>query len=388
MIDIGSVKSYLQDHSLDGWLLYDFQQLNPIFWEALGRSAHVTRPCWFFIPAHGDPVLIAHKVDTGKFSDLGLKTSVYSGRRDMQHHLGEILRVGQTVAMEYSPLAALPVISRVDAGTVELVKSLGAAVVSSADVVQHAIGRLDKAQADSQASAARQLGTIVNEAFQFIRGNLSSGVTEHDVCEFIRLRFVAEHLITDSGPIVAVNEHSGDPHYEPTPGTSQQIRPGDWILIDLWAKEEQENAVFGDITWVAFAGDEVPEAHRKAFDIVKNARNLALDFIQEAFRRGEFSQGWQVDERARDFIASSGYGAYFTHRLGHSLGKTVHSYAVNLDSFETRDTRRISPGIAFTIEPGVYMPEFGVRSEINVFMSDQGPAVTSPVQEEVVLIAS
>lgn len=386
MIDLGNAQRYLHKYSLDGWLVYDFEQMNPIFWEVLGTQTHLTRPCMLFIPASGAATLLVHQVDAGKFGGFGASVVTYLGRTDMQRKLGGLLQIGQRVAMEYSPLGALPIISRVDAGTVEFVRSLGVTVVSSADMIQSTIAKLDEEQMSLQALAARKLTTIVHEAFDFVGKRVATGVTEIDVGDFIRRRFAQENLTADTGPVVAVNEHSGDPHYEPSPTTSKTIRPGDWILIDLWAKERQDNAVFGDITWVGFVGQEVPEKHGRVFEVVVKARDLALRLVREASERGETLEGWQVDDCARNFIADQGYGPYFTHRLGHSLGKTVHSYAVNLDDFETRDTRSITPGVAFTIEPGVYLSEFGVRSEINVIMTERGPIVTTPMQEGTVLI--
>ena len=387
MIDLGSAQRYLRDHSLDAWLLYDFDGMNPIFWEVVGTKVHTTRPCTLFIPANGTPTFLVHQVDAGKFIEFQTNVIAYLGRADMQHKMGDLLQVGKKVAMEYSPLGALPVISRVDAGTIEFIRSLGVTVVSSADIIQATLARLDATQMATHIAAARKLNNVVHEAFALIAKKVPVGVTEYDVCDFIRRRFSEEGLYTDSGPVVAVNEHSGDPHYEPTPATSKTIRQGDWVLIDLWAKENQENAIFSDITWVGFVGQEAPEKYQKVFDVVTKARDLALRLVREVYERGETLEGWQVDECARNFITDQGYGPYFTHRLGHSLGKIVHSYAVNLDNFETRDTRRIVPGIAFTIEPGIYLPDFGVRSEINVVMTDRGPVITTPLQESIVFMA-
>lgn len=386
MIDISVVQKYLRDHSLSGWLLYDFQHINPVFWEVVGIDGHVTRSTLLLIPSKGPSTLLAHQVDAGRFADLGIDVIPYLGRADMQHHLGEILQVGQRLAMEYSPLGELPFVSRADAGTVELIKSLGVTIVSSADLIQYAVGRISQDQMALHVSAARKLHRIVQEAFGFIGQSLAKGVTEYEVCEFMRGRFAEENLVTDSGPATSVNQHSGDPHYEPSPATSARIKVGDWVLIDLWAKEQEDKSVYADITWVAFVGREVPATHQKAFEVVTTARDLAVRYLRESFENGEILEGRQVDECARNYIADRGYGAYFTHRLGHSLGRSVHSYAVNLDSFETWDTRPVAPGIAFTIEPGVYLPEFGMRSEINVVMTDKGPVVTTPVQEKVVLI--
>ncbi|MBI4318733.1 MAG: aminopeptidase P family protein [Chloroflexi bacterium] len=386
MLNLEATRSYLQQHGLDGWLLYDFDQINPIFWEAMGSRVHVTRPCWLFVPPDGQPILLVHRVDVGHFAGIPLDVRPYLGRIDMQRKLADLLQIGHKVAMEYSPLANLPAVSRVDGGTLDLVKSFGVEVVSSASLIQSAIARLNSAQTEAHRRAATKLTAIVHEAFEFIGQHVAAGIAEHDVCDFIRERFLEEKLFTDSGPIVAANEHSGDPHYEPPPKGSREIRPGEWILIDLWARDADEQGIFADITWVGYLGDPVPDEHRRVFDTVIRARDIAFDFVDEAWQRCEVLEGWQVDEKARDFIAAAGYARYFTHRLGHNLGHIVHGYGVNLDNFETKDHRPIVPGIAFTIEPGIYLPEFGVRSEMNVYLGESGPEITTPPQRDIVLI--
>ena len=285
-------------------------------------------------------------------------------------------------------MVELPRASRVDAGTLELVRSLGVEVVSSADLVQHATQRWSEDQLQSHILAAGKLGAIVREAFAYIGESLASGVTEHEVAEFIRGRFVDEGLEVTDGPVVAVNEHSSDPHFDPTPESSATIEQDDWVLIDLWAKLADEDAMFADLTWTAYVGDRPSEEHQRVFDAVLGARDAALAEIESAFASGRELLGWEVDRVARDYIQGAGYGDYFSHRLGHSLGREVHGNAVNLDGWETHDTRKLIPGIALTIEPGIYLPEFGVRSEIDVFISKNGPQVTTEVQRSVVGIGS
>jgi Xaa-Pro aminopeptidase len=290
--------------------------------------------------------------------------------------------------------------------------------------MQYATQRWTPDQLAGHRRAAEKLGQIVNQAFQLIgqrlveqRLNDLSGFdqsatggwvpaspdpgpglppTEYQIAEFIRRRFREEGLEAADGPIVSVNAHCSDPHYEPAAEGSSVIQPGDWVLIDLWAREAgppsptlargEKESVYADITWTAFVGDQVPQRHRQVFDIVIGARDAALRFLEDSFRRGETVQGWQADAVARRFIEERGYGEYFTHRLGHSISYEVHGEAVNLDGFETHDTRRIIPGIGFSIEPGIYLSDFGVRSEIDVFMSEDGPLASSPVQRDVVLI--
>ncbi len=381
-----AAQEFLTSEEIPGWLIYDYRQSNPIFRQVVTPSGHVTRPCFLYIPAAGPPRLLVHYVDAGKFLDCGLELLVYSNRQGMLEALKRLLSGTPRVAMEYSPQNALPRVSRVDAGTVELVRSLGVEVVSSADLMQYATQRWTPAQLAGHKRAAEKLGSIVNQAFRHIGETLSQDPDEYAIAELIRRRFREEGLVAADGPIVATNAHSSDPHYEPAAQGSSVIKPGDWVLIDLWAREETQGSVYADITWVAYVGDQVPAEHREVFDIVIGARDAALRHLQEAHRQGVAVQGWQADAVARNYIAQHRYGAYFTHRLGHSISYEVHGEAVNLDGYETHDTRTIIPGIGFSIEPGIYLPEFGVRSEIDCYMSEHGPYASSPVQREIVLI--
>ncbi len=369
----------------DAWLLYDYRGLNPFFWQVLGPVPNVTRPCWCLVPRRGRARLLTHHVDAGRFAGTGLPVDSFSSNEQMSAALRRLLRGKKQVAMEYAPNGSLPRVSRVDAGTVELVRSLGVEVVSSADLVQHVTQRWSPAQLASHKRAAEKVSQVVQEAFTHIGINLMAEITEGDAAEFIRRRFREMEMVAGDGPVVAVNAHAGDPHYDPG-AAGDTIKRGDWVLIDLWAKESHEDAVYADITWVAYVGSQVPQRHQGVFDLVTGARDAALEFLTDAYGRGDALQGWEVDRVARRFIARGGYGKQFTHRLGHSLGTEVHGDAVNLDSWETRDTRRLLSGLAVTIEPGVYLPDFGVRSEIDVYLSPQGAEVTTSVQREVVLI--
>ncbi|MCE2464758.1 MAG: M24 family metallopeptidase [Dehalococcoidia bacterium] len=384
------VQDYLRDTvdpKIDAWLVHDYHDSNPAFRKVLGQEiGMITRPAYLYMPSAGEPVLVCHHVDAGKFDGLDIPLAIYRSRRSMVEELGKLLPSGAVVAMEYSPLGTLPRASKVDAGTVELVRSLGAEVESSADLVQHATQRWTELHLASHKRASAKLHAIVTEAFRYIGQNLSDGPTEFQVAEFIRRRFAEEGLVTADGPIVATNEHASDPHYEPLEHRSRPIVSGDWVLIDLWAKEDAEDSTYGDITWVAYVGDIVGEEHQRVFDVVTGARDEALSYLASEVKAGRFPQGFQADEAARRYIADRGYGEYFTHRLGHSISHEVHGDAVNLDSFETEDTRRIVPGICFSVEPGIYLPEFGVRSEIDVYMSEEGPQPTTEIQRDVVLI--
>ena len=383
---IASAQENLKAESLDGWLLYDYRGMNPIFWETVGQIPNVTRPCWLWIPADGDPRLLVSKVDQGRFEHLGLTTDVFGSRQEMTAALSQMLGGARRVAMEYSPQGALPRVSKVDGGTLERVRGLGLEVVSSADTVQYATQRWSEAQLQSHLAAASKLDVIVREAFDYIGENLPLMVSENDVAEFIRHRFDEEGMEVTDGPVVAVDDHSSDPHFDPTSEVSRVIAPGNWVLIDLWSRLARRDAMFADITWTAFVGDRVPREHQRVFDAVTGARDAALGALEAAFSEGRVLQGWELDEVARDHVAAAGYDGYFNHRLGHSLGREVHGNAVNLDGWETRDTRRVVPGLAVTMEPGIYLPEFGVRSEIDVYVSEDGPRVTTEVQRTVVLI--
>ena len=379
-------QEYLSSQRISGWLLYDYREMNPVFWDTVGHIPNVTRPCWLWIPADGAVTLLVSYVDRGRFAHLSVATTVFVSRQDMTQRLAELLSGTSRVAMEYSPQGALPRVSRVDAGTLELVRGLGVEVVSSGDLLQHATQLWSEVQLQSHLDAAGKLTAIVKDAYAHIGDALASGPSEHDVAEFIRRRFVEEGLEATDGPVVAVNEHASDPHFEPTPENAAAIGSGDWILIDLWSRLTGEDTMFADITWTAYVGESVPASHQSVFDAVVGARDAAVAELEEAFAAGRVLQGWEVDKVARDYIARAGYGDYFNHRLGHSLGGEVHSNAVNLDGWETHDTRQIVPGVAVTIEPGVYLPEFGVRSEIDVYISESGPQVTTEVQRSVVLI--
>ncbi len=390
---IADAQAYLlSSQEADAWLLYDYRGLNPILWEVLGplaaglNPAMVTRPLFLLVPARGEPVLLAHAVDAGHLRSIPLLVGVFASRQEMVERLRRALLGAARVAMEYSPAGALPRVSRVDAGTIELVRSLGVEVVSSADLLQYATQRWSPAQLVTHRSAAQKLGAIVQEAFRWTGQHLRERPTEHQVAELIRRLYQEQGLQSDAGPVVAANAHASDPHFEPTESTASPIGPGDWVLIDLWAKERGEDAMYADITWCAYVGSAAPPQHQEVFDAVLQARDAAVEALQKAHQEGRTLQGWEVDRLARDLIAQHGYGEQFTHRLGHSLGREVHANAVNLDDWETHDTRRVIPGIGFTVEPGIYLPQFGVRSEINLFMSDAGPVITSPLQRDVVLI--
>lgn len=393
-MDLDRAQSYMQEHALDGWLLCEFRGNNPVFWRVAGGDGGTTRRNFIFIPAKGEPQLFAHGLDNQHFLDSDFQVTHYTRWQEMHEGLRDLLTENgcSRVALEYSPGGAIPMHSFVDAGTVEMVRAMGVDVVSSADLFQVAVAAWSEASLAAHRRACDLVGGIKDEAFAQIGNKLNAGeaVTELDIKQFILRRFEEEGLTTDHGPIVAANEHSGDPHYEPTEERHAAIEQGDWVLIDLWGKEPTAEDVYCDITWVGYAGEDVPERHRDVFETVKAARDAVVDRLEEAWAQDETLQGWQLDEVARSRIAEAGYGEYFTHRTGHSMGPspTPHALGMNLDNLETHDTRTVIPGIGFSVEPGIYLPDaFGVRLEIDMYVDpDDGPTVTSPIQHEIIRI--
>ena len=335
--------------------------------------------------------MLVHDIERTQFQCQPLELECYADRQVMVQSLQRRCCGLTTVAMEYSPMAQLPTASTVDAGTIELVRSTGVEVVSSADLIQICLSSWDEAALASHRKAAQAVDQARREAFDFIRRELAGAgsTTELAVQQFILQRFAQYGVETDHGPVVGVNAHSGDPHYTPNAGSSWVIARGDWVLIDLWARLPQAGSVFADSTWVAYAGDRVPPQHLRIFDIVREARDLVIKRAGADWGVAEAPCGWELDRIARDHIAATGFTTeHFPHRTGHSLspGTHVHGIGVNLDDLESRDTRRLVPGCGFTVEPGVYLPDFGVRLEVDVFVDRNGPTVTTQVQDEIVLL--
>lgn len=384
-MDSSTAQDYLRQAGLDGWLVYEHRQMNPVFTDLVGDVGHLTRPCFLWIPVDGPQHILAHAVEVARFSSLA-DTHVYSNRVEYRQGLDQLLKGSKRIAMEYSPYAELPLTSRVDGGTLDLVRSFGVDIVSSADLVTYVTARWDAAGVTLHRLAAHKLTEIVKDAFSVVGERVEDGINEFELAEYIRNRFTEKKVTTLAGPVVAVNEHSSDPHYEPTAGFSLPIRRGDWLLIDLWGRELEERSIYADITWTAYVGKDVPNNIVKVFDTVLNARDAAISALTEAHQENRSLLGQEVDQVARNVIADAGFSANFTHRLGHNIGFDVHGNGPNLDSFETTDTRRLIPGLGFSIEPGIYLQDFGVRSEINVYLGDDGPEITTNPQTEIVLI--
>jgi Xaa-Pro aminopeptidase len=394
-MDISALQRALAEQDLDAWLLYDFHGQNPTAVNALGLAGHMLTRRWFYlVPRAGEPVALVHAIEVGSFpKDIPGAQRSYASWQSLRAALGELLgalRPHARIAMEYCPEGAIPYLSRVDAGTLELVRTYGVEVVSSAELVQLFLCRWDDAQVESHARALAAIDAAKDAAFARIGEAQRRGETllETDVQKLLMDRFAAAGLETDHPPIVAVNGHAGDPHYEPSDRTPTPIRRGDLVLIDLWARGTGPRDVYADITWVGFCGDDPPSKLQEIFRVTTGARDVGLATVEQAHRDGKVLEGWQVDRAVRDFIARHGYGDRFVHRTGHSIGTSVHGDGANLDDLETHDTRRLVPGLAFSIEPGIYLPEegLGVRSEIDVVLAASGPKVFGKIQRELVRI--
>ena len=387
---ITEIQRELAALGLDAWLLYDFRGINPIAQNVtnlLGKN--ITRRWFCLIPVHGEPQWLVHKIETSNFVEVQGQTTLYAGWQELNEEMQGLLAGVKTVAMEYSPNAEIPYISRVDAGTLEWIRSFGVEIQTSADLAQRMEARLNDAQAAGHQAAAHLVLQAKDYAFAWIGAQLNDGktITEYDVQQEILGQFDAMDLVTDHPPIVAANAKSSDPHYAPTATNTQEIKGGDFILIDLWAKQKELDAVFADTTWVAYAGKTVPSQYVEIFEIVKEARDRAVRFIRERWERDEPIHGYQVDDCVRGYITEKGYGEFFIHRTGHNIGTVIHGNGVNLDNLETRDRRTLISGVCFSIEPGIYLSDFGVRTEIDVFLAGRGrdgvKVTTAPVQNQV-----
>ncbi|HLZ32260.1 MAG TPA: M24 family metallopeptidase [Chloroflexota bacterium] len=385
----------LEQSTADGWLIYDFRGSNPAFSRLLAVGAgptHSTRRAFLYVPKHGAPRLLIHHVDAGNFSRLGLDVRPYGGREEMLEELRGLLHGARRVLMEYSPGNAIPYVSRVDGGTLDVVRALGIEVLSSADVLASVVAAWDAADLASHERAAQALERAKDGLFSAIKRNLAAGVvwTEFDAQQHLAGLMRAEGLEFDHAPIVAVGPHAGDPHYAPQPEGALPIQSGDLVLTDLWAHEAQRAdaavGAYADITWVATAAEYPPAEQVRVWETVREARDAAVRLLVQRIGDGQAVQGGEVDRAARAVIETAGFGAAFTHRTGHSIGWLgAHGDGVNIDDFETHDTRLLRPGAAFSIEPGIYLPSFGVRSEINVAISVDGHLkVTTPPQAALV----
>ncbi|HWR82823.1 MAG TPA: M24 family metallopeptidase [Candidatus Deferrimicrobium sp.] len=387
-MDLSKIQEYLKEQELHGWLLADFHGRNTVAVQLLGLTGIVTRRSFYFIPQSGPPTALVHAIEKSKFANLPGEIIPYSGYRQLEQELGALLSGCQRVAMEYSPHGRLPYVGLVDAGTIELVRQFGVDVVSSADLVADFQARLSAEQIAAHRIAANNLMEIKDKTFAHIAALLMTGthLTEYDVVRFMLERFKEYDMRTDFAPICAVDDNAGDPHYEPAADSAAKIAKGQLVLIDLWAKIKHAAGVYADITWVAFAGSrgEVPNRYGDVFQVLVDAREEAVAFVRDNVEKRPV-YGYQVDDVCRNVVREAGYGEFFTHRTGHSITGAEHGPGPNIDNLETEDRRKLQRGHLFSIEPGIYLPQFGLRTEINMLIGHNGAEVTTlPVQTTIV----
>ena len=389
--DLSAIQRALREDGLDGWLLYDFHGSNPIARRVtgLGGSGKLTTRRWYYlVPASGEPRALVHGIERHSLAHLPGSRRIYAGRNELEAGLDSLVQGMRRIAMEYSPNCAIPYVSRVDAGTVERIRSLGVEVLSSGDLVQRFEAVWDDGALASHRTASRHLHSIKDRTFELIADRVGGGsLTEYAVQQVMTEWFADAGLVTDCPPVVAAQESSGNPHYLPTAEAHRPIGRGQVVLLDLWGKIDRPGAVYADITWVGFTGSQVPPRAAAIFGAAREARDAAVSLVAERVHAGRPISGWEVDRAARDVIDAAGYGDRFMHRTGHSLGEEVHGNGVHMDDYETHDERRLIAGTGFTIEPGVYLDDFGVRTEINVYVDDADAAVTGPRQAEIVPLA-
>jgi Xaa-Pro dipeptidase len=401
---VAAIQTALRGAKLDGWLFYDFRGSDPLAARILklGDHASGSRRWYYYIPATGEPTKIVHSIERSKLDGLPGKRLIYRGWQEQHSRLREALTPAVPgdskrpalkqkirVAMQYSPMNDIPYVSRVDAGTIELIRSFGVEPVTSAELVQQFEAVWTPVQKQSHLEASDKTHRIIMEAFAEIARRIRAAepVTEYDIQQFIDHRWTEEGMIPEQG-IVAVNENSANPHYFPTQEVNKPIKRGDFVLIDVASKLKKEGAVFTDQTWTGYVGESVPEEFVRIFNIVREARDSAVEFVRKNVTAGKWVRGAEIDDVSRGVIRRAGYGDQFTHRTGHSIGEEGHGNGVNIDNFETRDSRRLMPGLAFSIEPGIYLEgKFGVRSEIDVYVAEKDIEVTGqPIQTEIIPI--
>jgi Xaa-Pro dipeptidase len=393
MFDLQGVQRSLTEFGLDGWLFYDFRGSNVLARRVLGldQKAPGTRRFFYFVPAAGEPKKLVHRIENAALDDLPGDKSVYLKWQDLEAGVSQLLRGSRRVAMEYAPRVSNPYISRVDAGTIELVQSCGVEVISSGDLIQQFEATWDDVQWQMHLDAEKVTTSAYDLAWSLIGERVRGGGTirETEVQSAIMDHFHRHGLTTYSPPIVGVGPHSGDPHYEPIAGKDAAIGLGDLVLLDLWAKLDRPRSVYSDLTRMGFVGDVVPAKYEAIFAIVAQARDAAIACVRAAYAAGRPLHGWEVDAAGRSVIDSAGYGPHFIHRIGHNIGQEVHGNGANMDDLETHDERLVLRRTCFSIEPGIYFEDFGVRSEVNVFVDGSGGVhVTGGLQTKVLPILS
>ena len=380
-MEVKEIQNALREKGVDGWLFCDFHNRDHLAYRILGLDFHkmTSRRWYYYIPARGEPTRLVHSVEKTKLDSLPGKKMVYLPWEQLHSSLKEIFGPPKKIAMQYSPLNNIPYTSIVDGGTIELIRSYGHEVVSSGDLVQQFEAVIDEKGYESHIRAGDIIQHVKNEAFAEIGKALAGGrrLTEYDLMRFILQRFDEEGIeYGDDVPIVGINDHPADPHFEPKKDGAYEFKKGDMVLIDLWGKLKEPGSIYYDITWCGFIGDEPPEKYQEIFHVVRDARIAAVNFVRKRFADGKPCYGWEVDDACRNVVTEAGYGEYFIHRTGHSIGEEVHGNGVHIDNLETKDERLLVPGICFSIEPGIYLDgEMAARSEIDCFITLKGEVV-------------
>lgn len=380
-MNIEAIQKELKNEGLDGWLFYDFHNRDPIAIRILNidPKRFTSRRWFYFIPSEGTPKKLVHKIESWKLDHLPGEKLIYLPWEELHSNLRQILAGAKRIAMQYSPRNSIPYVSNVDAGTVELVRSFGIEVLSSANLVSLFEAHLTDEEIETHARAGELMHKVKDLTFLEICKRIKNGEnpTEYEIQLFMLDLFKEFKLVNNDGPIVAINEHAADPHFEPTPENCYKMKEGDLVLLDLWAKLDQEKSIYYDITWMGYIGTTVPNKLEEIFQIVLDARDNALKLVQERFAKNIPVFGFEVDDAARKVIIDKGFGKFFTHRTGHNIGEEVHGNGTHMDNLETRDERRIIPGSCFSIEPGIYLPEerLGFRSEIDVVVTNKAEVV-------------
>ncbi len=384
---LSELQNDIRAAKLDGWLFYDFRGRDPIAHRILNLPHGMRTRRWFyFVPAKGTPRKLVHKIETESLAAVPGETLYYAGYDELRSNLAKAIGRAKVVAMQYSPKAAVPYVAMVDGGTIELVRGTGVKVVSSADLVQKFEACWTPEQLESHLAAGEIVDRVIRGAFDeaAIHVRAKQTLTEYDLQQWILKQFDASGIRREDGPDVAINANASDPHYAPLQGKASPIRAGDLLLLDVWGKTKDAGSVYYDVTWIGYLGAKVPDKYAKVFGVLRQARDKAVDLIRTSVTSGKPLQGWQVDKAARTIIEKAGYGKYFFHRLGHNIGETIHGNGANMDNLETHDTRHLIPKTCTSVEPGIYLPEFGMRTEVNVYIDEREARVTGPVQNEII----
>jgi Xaa-Pro aminopeptidase len=393
-MNLEAMQAALREAGLDGWLFYDHHHRDPIGERILGLDpkAHITRRYYYFVPANGEPRKLVHRIEQGRLDTLPGTKGMYSSWQELHAGLEAMLKDARRIAMQYSPNNDIMYVSMADAGTVEFVRSLRKEIVSSADLVSQFEAVLTQEQIATHTVAQKAIDTILEEAWKKLgravrpASGTASRFTEFEMVEWLSNAMRNEGLVWENGPNVSVNENASDSHYEPTAERCSEIKHGDFVLIDIWGKLDKPGSIFYDITWTGVVGREPSEREQLVFETVRNARDAAIEKVSAAFAAGKPIRGFEADDAARDVIRQAGFGEWFTHRTGHNIAEEIHGPGAHLDNLETHDQRLLLPNTCFSVEPGIYLPEFGVRSEVDMMTAPGKARVTGKIQRELVRI--